>query len=50
MHCQSLDVSEIVTGTSTDPSSVILDEGYGTGESEIDHELEVPLGYGERNL
>ena len=26
MHCQSLDVSEIVTRTSIKPSSVILDE------------------------
>ena len=30
MHCQSLDVSEIITGTSTEPPSVILDEGYDT--------------------
>ena len=44
MHCQSLDVSEIVTRTSTEPSSVILNEGYDTGESKIEHELEVPLG------
>ena len=43
MHCQSIDVSEIVTGTSIEPSSVILGEGYNTGESEIEHELEVPL-------
>ena len=42
MHCQYLDVSEIVTKISTEPSSVILDEGYDTGESEIEHELEVP--------
>ena len=33
MHCHSLDVSEIVSGTSAEPSSVILDEGYDTGES-----------------
>ena len=39
MHCQSLDVSEQVTGTSTEPSSVILDEGYDTGKSKIEHEL-----------
>ena len=44
MQCQSLDVSEIMTETSTEPSSVILDEGYDTGEYEIEHELEVPLG------
>ena len=50
MHCQSLDVSEIVTGTSTEPSSVILDEAYDTGDSEIEHEPEVPLGSVKRNL
>ena len=33
MHCQSLDVSEIVTETSTEPSSVLLDEDNDTGES-----------------
>ena len=50
MHCQSLDVSEIVTGTSIEPSSVTLDEGYDTGESEIEHELEVPLGSDEKKF
>ena len=50
MHCQSLDVSEIVTRTSTEPSSVILDEGYDTGGSEIEHEEEVPLGSGEKKF
>ena len=50
MHCQSLDVSEIVTQTSTEPSSVILDEGYSTGESKIHHELEVPLGSVEKKF
>ena len=48
MHCQSLDVSEIVTTTSTQPSSVTLDEGYDTGESEIECEQEVPLGSDEK--
>ena len=50
MHCQSSDVSEIVTGTSTEPSSVILDEGYNTGESEMECELEVPLGSDEKKF
>ena len=50
MHCQALDVSEIVTGTSTEPSSVTLDEGYDTGESKIEHELEVHLGLDERKF
>ena len=48
MLCQSLDVSEIVTRTSTEPSSVILHEGYTTGESEIECEQEVPLGSNEK--
>ena len=50
MHCQSLDVSEIVTGTSIEPSSVVLDEGYNTGKSEIEHELEVPLRPDEKKF
>ena len=52
MNCQSLDVSEIVTGTSTEPSAVeyILDEGYDTGDSEIENEPEVPLGQVKRSL
>ena len=50
MHCQSLDVSEIVTRTSAEPSSVILDDGYDTGESEIEHEQEVSLGSDEKKL
>ena len=50
IHCQSLNVSEIVRGTSTEPSSVILDEGYDTGDSEIEHEPEVPLGSNEKKF
>ena len=50
MQCKSLDVSEIMTETSTEPSSVILDEGYYTGESEIEHELEFPLGPDEKKF
>ena len=50
MHCQSLDVSEIVTGTSTEPCSVILDDGNDTGESKIEHELAVPLGSDEKKF
>ena len=38
MHCQSLDVSEIVTRTCTEPFSVTLDEGHDTGESDIEYE------------
>ena len=44
IQCQSLDVSEIVTETSTEPSSILLDEDDDTGESEIEDKIEVPLG------
>ena len=50
MHCQSLGVSEIVTTTSIEPSSVTLHEGYDIGESEIEHELEVPLRPDEKKF
>ena len=36
MQCQSLDVSEIVTETSTEPASILLDEDDETGESGIE--------------
>ena len=48
IQCQSLDVYEIVTKTSTEPSSAILDKGYDTGESDIEHELEVLLKIDEK--
>ena len=50
MHCQSLDVCEIVPKISTEPSSVILDEGYNTGESKIEHELDIYLGSDEKKF
>ena len=43
MQCQSLDVSEIVTETSTEPSSVLLYEDNDTEETEVEHKMEVPL-------
>ena len=43
MPCQSLDVSEIVTETSTEPSSVLLDEDNDTEETEVEHKMEIPL-------
>ena len=33
MQCQSLDISEIITETSTEPSSISLDEDNDTEES-----------------
>ena len=50
MQCQSLDVSEILTESSTEPSSVLLDEDNDTGESEIQHKIEVPLGPNEKKF
>ena len=50
MQCQSLDVSEIVTETSTEPSSILLDKDNDTGESEIEHKMEVPLGPNETEI
>ena len=50
MQCQYLDASEIVNRTSIEPSYLILDEGYDTGESEIEHELEVPLRPDEKKF
>ena len=50
MQCQSLDVSEIVTETSTEPSSILLDKDDETGESEIEYKTEVPLGPNEKKF
>ena len=50
MQCQSLDVSEIVTETSAEPSSILLDEDDETGESEIEYKTEVPLGPSEKKF
>ena len=50
MHCQSVDDSEIVIRTSTEPCSFILDEGYDTGESKIECEQEVSLGSNEKKF
>ena len=50
MQCQSLDVSEIVTESSTKLSSVLLDKDNDTGESRIEHKTEVPLGPNEKKF
>ena len=49
-QCQSLDVSEIVTETSTEPSSILLDGDNDTGESEIEHKIEVTSGPNEKKF
>ena len=50
MQCQSLDVSAIITETSTEPSLVLLDEDNDTEVSKIGHKLEVPLGPNEKKF
>ena len=50
MHCQSSDAFEIVTRTSTEPSSVTFNESYDTEDSEIEHEQDVPLGSDEKKF
>ena len=43
MQRQPLDISEIVTETSTDPSSISLDEDDDTQESKTKNEVETPF-------
>ena len=50
MQCQSLDISEIITETSTEPSSILLDENNDTEESRLRCEMEAPLGPNEKKF
>ena len=43
MQYQSLDISEIVTETSTEPSSISLDKDNETEESRVECKMEAPL-------
>ena len=43
MQCQSLDISEIITETSTEPSSISLDKVNETEESRIECKMEAPF-------
>ena len=43
MQSQPLDISEIVTETSTEPSSILLDEDNDTEESKTKCEIETPF-------
>ena len=43
MQCQSLDISEIVTETSTEPSSISLDQENDTEESRVECKIETPF-------
>ena len=50
MQCQSLDISEIITETSTEPSSILLHEDNDTEESRLKHEMVAPLGPNEKKF
>ena len=43
MQCQSLDISEIITETFTEPSSISLDEDDDTEESRVECKMEGPF-------
>ena len=52
MNCQSLDIFEIITETSTEPTPVeyILDEGCDTGDSKMENEPGISLGLNEKGF
>ena len=50
MQCQILDISVIVTETSTEPSSILLDEDNDTKESRLECEMETPLEPNEKKF
>ena len=50
MQCQSLDISEIITETSTEPSSILLDEDNDTEESRLEHKIEAPFEPNEKKF
>ena len=43
MQCQSLDIPEIITETSTEPSSILLDKDNDTEESRLEYKMEAPF-------
>ena len=50
MQCQSLDISEIVTETSTEPSSFSLDEDSDREESRVECKMEAPFESNEKKF
>ena len=50
MQNQSIDISEIVTETSTEPSSISLDKDNDTEESRVECNMEIPLNQMKRSL
>ena len=50
MQCQSLDISEIIMETSTEPSSISLDEDNDTEESKAECKMEAPFESNEKKF
>ena len=50
MQSQSLDISEIMTETSTEPSSISLEEDDDTEESRTECEIEDPFELNEKKF
>ena len=50
MQSQPLDISEIVTETYTEPSSISLEEDYDTEESKTKYEIETPFELNEKKF
>ena len=50
MQHQSLDISEIITESSTEPSSISLDKDNDTEESRLEHKMEAPFEPNEKKF
>ena len=50
VQSQSLDISEIITETSTEPSSISLDEDDDTEESRVESKMEAPFESNEKKF
>ena len=50
MQSQSLDISEIVMETSTEPSSILLDEDNDTEESRVEYKRKAPFKLNEKKF
>ena len=50
MQCQSLDISKIITETSTEPSSILLDKANDTEEFRLECKMETPFEPNEKKF
>ena len=50
MYCKSLDISEIITETSTEHSSISLDKDNDTEESRVECKMEAPFESNEKKF